>query len=77
MIHVNFYVHTTLSHSSAFIIVDMRSQGGLLLEDLMKIEWSSFELSWSHYHWNKAYIDEGKEIWWYPWWSRLEHVLSM
>jgi len=23
----------------------MRSQGGLLLEDLMKIEWSSFELS--------------------------------
>jgi len=25
--------------------VDMRSQGGLLLEDLMKIERSSFELS--------------------------------
>jgi len=57
--------------------VDMRSQGGLLLEDLMKIEWSSFELSWSHYHSNEAYIDEGKEIWWYPWWSRLERVLSM
>jgi len=31
-------------------IVDMRSQSGLLLEDLMKIEWSSIELSWSHYH---------------------------
>jgi len=45
-------------------IVDMRSQVGLLLEDLMKIEWISFELSWSHYHWNEAYIDEGKEIWW-------------
>jgi len=26
----------------------MRSQGVMLLEDLMKIEWSSFELSWSH-----------------------------
>jgi len=26
-------------------IVDMRSQGDLLLKDLMKIEWSSFELS--------------------------------
>jgi len=35
----------------------MRSQDGLLLEDLMKIEWSSFELSWSHKHWNEAYID--------------------
>jgi len=57
--------------------VDMRRQGGWLLEDLMKIEWSSFELSWSHYHWNEAYIDEGKEIWWYPWWSRLEYVFSM
>jgi len=28
----------------------MRSQHGLLLEDLMRIEWSSFELSWSHNH---------------------------
>ena len=36
-----------------------------------------FELSWSHKHWNEVYIDEGKEIWWYPWWSRLECVLSM
>jgi len=42
----------------------MRSQGGLLLEDLMKIELRSFELSWSHYHWNEAYIDKGKVIWW-------------
>jgi len=41
----------------------MRSQGGLLLEDLMKIEWRYFKLSWSHYHWNEAYIDEGKVIW--------------
>jgi len=55
----------------------MRSQCGLLLEDLMKIEWSSFELSWSHYHWNEPYIDERKEIWWYSCWSRLERVLSM
>jgi len=22
-----------------------------------------FELPWSHYHWNEAYINEGKEIW--------------
>jgi len=28
----------------------LRSQCGLLLEDLMKIEWSFFELSWSHNH---------------------------
>jgi len=66
-----------LASSNQGEIIDMRSQGGLLLEDLMKIEWSSFELSWSHYHWNEAYIDEGKEIWWYPWWSRPECVLSM
>jgi len=45
-------------------VVGMRRQGGLLLKDLMKIEWSSFELFWSHYHWNEAYIDEGKDIWW-------------
>jgi len=50
---------------------DMRSHGGLLLEDLIKIEWRSFELFWSHYHWNEAYIEEGKEIWWYSCWSRL------
>jgi len=53
----------------------MRSQGGMHLEDLMKIQWSPFELSWSHYLWNEAYIDEGKEIWWYSCWSRLERVL--
>jgi len=40
----------------------MRSPGGLLLEDLMKIEWSSFELYWSHYHWNEAYIDDGNDL---------------
>jgi len=34
-----------LASSNQGEIVDMRSQGGLLLEDLMKIEWSSFELS--------------------------------
>jgi len=61
----------SIGYKRVLYCVDMRSQGGLLLEDLMKIEWSSFELSWSHYHWNEAYIDEGKEIWWYPWWSRL------
>jgi len=34
-----------LASSNEGEIVDMRSQGGLLLEDLMKIELSSFELS--------------------------------
>jgi len=60
-----------LASSNQVEIVDMRSQGGLLLEDLMKIEWNSFELSWSHYHWNESYIDERKKIWWYSCWSRL------
>jgi len=57
-----FFLNCSFTHE----IVDMRSQGGLLLEDLMKIEWSSFELSWSHNNCIEAYIDEGKEIWWYP-----------
>jgi len=42
--------------------VDMRSQGGLLLEDLMKFKWSTFELSWSHYHWNEAFIHKEKRF---------------
>jgi len=51
-----------LASSNHGEIVDMRSQGGLLLEDLMKIERSSFELSWSHYHWNEAYIDKERRF---------------
>jgi len=35
-----------------------------------------FELLRIHYHWNQAYIDENKEIWWYSCWSSLERVLS-
>jgi len=65
-----------LTSSNQGDIVDMRSQCGMLLEDLMKIKWSPFELSWSHYHWIEAYIDEGNKIWWYPCWSRLERVPS-
>jgi len=36
-------------------------------EDLMKF----FKLLRSHYHWNQAYIDETKVIWWYSCWSSL------
>jgi len=45
----------------------MRSQGGLLLEDLMKIEWSSFELSKSHKHWE----------WSLHWWMKGDFMIFM